>query len=138
KRAAEARAVMLQANAANPDSAAAARLSSLAAGGPVPVPVLSPSGHAEVSLMRLYDSNASGGSIASTVDVILGGVPLTLDIAPGSQAEPAWGTRIAASGSYVHPLDGYYSLLLRGDASATLYENATQYSRQTVSAGAGI
>jgi tetratricopeptide (TPR) repeat protein len=92
----------------------------------------------EVSLSRLYDSNANGGSIASTVDAIIGGVPLTLDISPSSKAKPDWGTVFSANGSTVQPLDAHYGLILRGDVSATIYDDESDYSRQSIGAGAGL
>lgn len=137
----DARSLLAQAARVNPESEAAERLTSLTR-GPVQAGIVKTTPPqnwtAEVSLMRLYDSNANGGSIASTVDAIIGGLPLRLDIAPTSRAAPAWGTAVSAHGSFMHPLDGYYALILRGDASATIYEEAQQYSRQSVSAGAGI
>jgi hypothetical protein len=93
---------------------------------------------AEVSLARIYDSNANGGPDASTVDAIIAGVPLRLAIASSSQAAPDWGTVIGGSAAYLHPLNQRYALLLRGDASGTFYDHLSQYSRQTLSLSAGI
>lgn len=137
----QARSLLAAATTADQTSKSAKRLASLAlvtpqASGSQAIPLKEWS--AGVSLGRIYDSNANGGPIASTVDAVIGGVPLSLAIHPSSRAAPDWGTHLAANASYTHPLDAYYALITRGDVSATFYGAVGQYSRQAIGAGVGI
>lgn len=91
-----------------------------------------------VSLGRVLDTNANGGSSASTVDAIIGGLPLPFTLDADTRGISDSGTSLALEATYLQPLGAQYALLLRTDASATLYDTHHQFDRQRVGLAAAL
>lgn len=93
--------------------------------------------HGTVSIGRLYDSNINSGSGASTFDAIIAGTLLKLDVTDKAKGQPGWGTSFAGQASYMHALDADQAVVLSGDVSGTLYDQAGEYNRIEIGLGAG-
>lgn len=93
---------------------------------------------ARVALSRVFDSNINAGSSATTMTGLVFGVPLPMVIDPSSRAIGDSGTSLSLQARQLTPLGPNHALLTSLNLAATIYDQMSQYDRQSVGVAAAL
>lgn len=83
-----------------------------------------------------HDDNVNAGPVSRNVPALLGGVPITFELASQAMPRASWGATTDLNGSYAISLDARSGVLLQAGYVGTAYFSEPDFSNDTVSAAA--